>query len=178
MFFEELTHDEWARPAPLAADEPMHPHRRGRPRAEPRVVANAVLDSDDGRAMVEAPRALSLRPTCRRRFDDWLADGTLAEIVKVLSEFGRRLAYVPQPETMPQPAPKAAPVPVPNRRVCAVSFGPTPVVAIDERTQARRMPNDIRTASITHVCTRCPLLRPGARRRPASNCASTAIARA
>ncbi|HEU4771290.1 MAG TPA: hypothetical protein VFS68_03945, partial [Candidatus Udaeobacter sp.] len=43
MFFEELTDDEWARLAPLAADEPIHPHRRGRPRAEPRVVANAVL---------------------------------------------------------------------------------------------------------------------------------------
>jgi transposase len=115
MFFEELTDDEWARLAPLAADEPMHPHRRGRPRAEPRVVANAVLwILTTGERWSKLPARYPSGPTCRRRFDDWLADGTLAEIVKVLSEFGRRFAYVPQPETMPQPAPKAAPVSVPE----------------------------------------------------------------
>src|SRR5262249_46783251 len=43
MFFEELNDDEWARLAPLATEEPVHPHRRGRPRAEPRAVANAVV---------------------------------------------------------------------------------------------------------------------------------------
>ncbi len=115
MFFEELTDDEWTRLAPLAADEPMHPHRRGRPRAEPRVVANAVLwILTTGERWSKLPARYPSGPTCRRRFDDWLADGTLAEIVKVLSEFGRTFAYVPEPETMPQPAPKAAPVPAPE----------------------------------------------------------------
>jgi len=116
MFFEELTDDEWARLAPLAADEPMHPHRRGRPRAEPRVVANAVLwILTTGERWSKLPARYPSGPTCRRRFDDWLADGTLAEIVKVLSEFGRTFAYVPQPESMPQSAPKAAPpVPAPE----------------------------------------------------------------
>ncbi|MBU6487194.1 MAG: transposase [Burkholderiales bacterium] len=116
MFFEELTDDEWARLAPLAADEPMHPHRRGRPRAEPRVVANAVLwILTTGERWSKLPARYPSGPTCRRRFDDWLADGTLSEIIKVLSEFGRTFAYVPQPETAPQsPAPKAAPVPAPE----------------------------------------------------------------
>lgn len=115
MFFEELTDDEWTRLAPLAADEPVHPHRRGRPRAEPRVVANAVLwILTTGERWSKLPARYPSGPTCRRRFDDWLADGTLTEIVKVLSEFGRTFAYVPQPETLAQPAPKAAPVPAPE----------------------------------------------------------------
>lgn len=115
MFFEELTDDEWARLAPLAADEPVHPHRRGRPRAEPRVVANAVLwILTTGERWSKLPARYPSGPTCRRRFDDWLADGTLAQIVQILSEFGRTFAYVPQPETMVQAAPKAAPVPAPE----------------------------------------------------------------
>jgi transposase len=115
MFFEELTDDEWARLAPLAADEPMHPHRRGRPRAEPRVVTNAVLwILTTGERWSKLPARYPSGPTCRRRFDDWLADGTLNKIIKILSEFGRTFAYVPQPEAAPQPAPKAAPVPAPE----------------------------------------------------------------
>jgi transposase len=116
MFFEELTDEEWARVAPLAADEPVHPHRRGRPRAEPRVVANAVLwILTTGERWSKLPARYPSGPTCRRRFDDWLADGTLGQIVAVLSEFGRTFAYVPQPETAVQAAPKAAaPLPAPE----------------------------------------------------------------
>lgn len=43
MFFDELNDEEWFRLSPLIADEPIRLNRRGRPRAEPRVVANAVL---------------------------------------------------------------------------------------------------------------------------------------
>lgn len=115
MFFEELTDDEWARLAPLAADEPIHPHRRGRPRAEPRVVTNAVLwILTTGERWSKLPARYPSGPTCRRRFDDWLADGTLAQIVAILSEFGRTFAYVPQPDTAAQVAPKAAPLPAPE----------------------------------------------------------------
>ncbi|PMS15965.1 transposase [Trinickia dabaoshanensis] len=115
MFFEELTDDEWARLAPLAADEPVHPHRRGRPRAEPRVVTNAVLwILTTGERWSKLPARYPSGPTCRRRFDDWLADGTLGQIVAILSEFGRTFAYVPQPDAMVQAAPKAAPMPAPE----------------------------------------------------------------
>lgn len=115
MFFEELTDDEWTRLAPLAADEPVHPHRRGRPRAEPRVVTNAVLwILTTGERWSKLPARYPSGPTCRRRFDDWLADGTLTQIVAILSEFGRTFAYVPQPDTAVHVAPKAAPMPAPE----------------------------------------------------------------
>lgn len=116
MFFEELTDEEWARVAPLAADEPVHPHRRGRPRAEPRVVTNAVLwILTTGERWSKLPARYPSGPTCRRRFDDWLADGTLGQIVAVLSESGRTFAYVPQPDTVPHAPPKApAPLPAPE----------------------------------------------------------------
>ncbi|WP_245964696.1 transposase [Trinickia dinghuensis] len=116
MFFEELTDDEWTRLAPLAADEPMHPHRRGRPRAEPRVVTNAVLwILTTGERWSKLPARYPSGPTCRRRFDDWLADGTLTQLVAVLSEFGRTFAYVPQQDASVQAVPKAdAPLPAPE----------------------------------------------------------------
>lgn len=110
MFFEELNDDEWARIAALAADEPVHPHRRGRPRAETRVVANAVLwILTTGERWSKLPARYPSGPTCRRRFDEWLADGTLFEMVRILSEGGRAFAYVPQPQPAPAPAPKAPP---------------------------------------------------------------------
>lgn len=76
---------------------------------------NAVLwILTTGERWSKLPARYPSGPTCRRRFDDWLADGTLAEIIKVLSEFGRTFAYVPQPEAAPQPVQKAAPVPAPE----------------------------------------------------------------
>jgi len=101
--FEELNDDEWARIAALVADEPVHPHRRGRPRAETRAVTNAVLwILTTGHRWSKLPGRYPSSPTCRRRFDEWLADGTLIEMVNVLSAGGRGFAYVPQPQT-PQP---------------------------------------------------------------------------
>jgi transposase len=111
MSFEELTDDEWARIAALVADEPVHPHRRGRPRAETRVVTNAVLwILTTGERWSKLPARYPSGPTCRRRFDEWLADGTLMNLVRVLSETGRVFAYVPQPQ--PQTAAPAATKPV------------------------------------------------------------------
>ncbi len=110
--FEELNDDEWTRIAPLAADEPIHPHRRGRPRAETRIVANAVLwILTTGERWSKLPARYPSGPTCRRRFDEWLADGTLIEMVRILSESGRVFAYVPQPQPVVREAPKAAPAP-------------------------------------------------------------------
>jgi len=110
MFFEELNDDEWARISALAADEPVHPHRRGRPRAETRVVANAVLwILTTGERWSKLPARYPSGPTCRRRFDEWLADGTLFEMVAILSEGGRVFAYVPQPQAAVLPEPKPEP---------------------------------------------------------------------
>jgi transposase len=110
--FEELNDEEWARIGPLAADEPVHPHRRGRPRAETRVVANAVLwILTTGERWSKLPARYPSGPTCRRRFDEWLADGTLIEMVNVLSDSGRAFTYVPQPQPVVPAEPKCVPAP-------------------------------------------------------------------
>ncbi len=62
MFFDELSNDEWALLSALVSDEPaVRLNRRGRPRADPRVVANAgFVDPHYRRALVEAARPLSV----------------------------------------------------------------------------------------------------------------------
>src|ERR1700753_609927 len=67
MFFDELNNDEWALIAPLVADEPaVRLNRRGRPRAEPRIVTNAVLwILTTGEPGSELPGRLPSGPPCR-----------------------------------------------------------------------------------------------------------------
>jgi transposase len=102
MFFDELSNDEWALLAALVSDEPaVRLNRRGRPRAEPRVVANAVLwILTTGEPWSKLPGRYPSGPTCRRRFEEWQLNGTLAEMIRLLSQTGRTFVYVPQ---APQP---------------------------------------------------------------------------
>ncbi|MFC5429876.1 transposase [Paraburkholderia denitrificans] len=102
MNFEELSDDEWMMVSSLVSDEPpIRINRRGRPRAEPRVVANAVLwILTTGESWSRLPARYPSGPTCRRRFDEWHASGTLVEIVQRLTQSGRSFVYVPEP---PQP---------------------------------------------------------------------------
>ncbi|CAD6516036.1 hypothetical protein LMG28727_01245 [Paraburkholderia kirstenboschensis] len=99
MFFDELSNDEWALLAALVSDEPaVRLNRRGRPRADPRVVANAVLwILTTGEPWSKLPGRYPSGPTCRRRFEEWQLNGTLLEMVRLLSRTGRTFAYVPQP---------------------------------------------------------------------------------
>jgi transposase len=109
MFFDELNNDEWERLSRLVADEPVRLNRRGRPRAETRVVVNAVLwILTTGNPWSKLPGRYPSGPTCRRRFEEWLVDGTMLEMIRVLKEFGRSFAYIPEP-----PVPVAAPRPEP-----------------------------------------------------------------
>ncbi|MGF6880348.1 transposase [Paraburkholderia sp. MM5477-R1] len=110
MFFDELSNDEWALLASLVSDEPaVRLNRRGRPRAEPRIVANAVLwILTTGEAWSKLPGRYPSGPTCRRRFEEWQLNGTLLEMVRLLSQTGRTFAYVPQPAP-PVAAKPAAP---------------------------------------------------------------------
>lgn len=103
MFFDELNDEEWVRLSTLIANEPIRLNRRGRPRAEPRVVANAVLwILTTGEAWSRLPGRYPSGPTCRRRYEEWLASGTLLQMIDVLKQFsGRTFAYVPPP---PAPA--------------------------------------------------------------------------
>lgn len=111
MFFDELSNDEWALLAALVSDEPaVRLNRRGRPRAEPRIVANAVLwILTTGEPWSKLPGRYPSGPTCRRRFEEWQLNGTLLEMVRLLSHTGRTFAYVPQPAP-PVAAKPVAPV--------------------------------------------------------------------
>ncbi|WP_233829997.1 transposase [Paraburkholderia sp. ZP32-5] len=115
MFFDELNNDEWALIAPLVADEPaVRLNRRGRPRAEPRIVTNAVLwILTTGEPWSKLPGRYPSGPTCRRRFEEWQLNGTLLEMVRLLSHSGRTFAYIPQPAppVTAKPAAPAAPTP-------------------------------------------------------------------
>lgn len=99
MSFEELSDDEWVLVSSLVSDEPpIRLNRRGRPRAEPRIVANAVLwILTTGESWSRLPARYPSGPTCRRRFDEWHVSGTLIEIVNRLKEVGRNFIYVPEP---------------------------------------------------------------------------------
>ncbi|POS05760.1 transposase [Burkholderia gladioli] len=112
MFFDELSDEEWTRVSTLIADEPIRLNRRGRPRAETRVVANAILwILTTGEPWSKLPGRYPSGPTCRRRFEEWLASGTLGEMVAMLTELsGRAFAYVPPPPELAVPAPRAEPV--------------------------------------------------------------------
>ena len=113
MFFDELNDEEWFRLSALIADEPIRLNRRGRPRAEPRVVANAVLwILTTGEAWSKLPGRYPSGPTCRRRYEEWLANGTLLKMIDVLTQFsGRTFAYIPPPPEAVVPARRAEPVP-------------------------------------------------------------------
>jgi transposase len=112
MFFDELSNDEWALLAALVSDEPaVRLNRRGRPRAEPRIVANAVLwILTTGEPWSKLPGRYPSGPTCRRRFEEWQLNGTLTEMVRLLSQTGRSFVYIPQasPPAAAKPAPKPA----------------------------------------------------------------------
>jgi transposase len=111
MFFDELSNDEWALLAALVSDEPaVRLNRRGRPRAEPRIVANAVLwILTTGEPWSKLPGRYPSGPTCRRRFEEWQLNGTLLEMVRLLSQTGRTFAYIPPPAP-PVAAKPVAPV--------------------------------------------------------------------
>ena len=85
MLFDDLRDNEWALVEALFCAEPARSERRGRPRVEARAVVNAVLwVLSTGEGWSKLPGRYPSPPTCRRRFDEWQADGTLAEIVKRL----------------------------------------------------------------------------------------------
>ncbi|CAG9203127.1 conserved hypothetical protein [Paraburkholderia tropica] len=110
MNFDELSDDEWMLVSSLVSDEPpIRLNRRGRPRAEPRVVANAVLwILTTGESWSRLPARYPSGPTCRRRFEEWHVSGTLGELVALLAQRGRQFVYVPEPVPA-QPAVQDAP---------------------------------------------------------------------
>ena len=97
MYFDELSNEEWALLEPMLADKPASRlTRRGRPRADPRIVANAILwILSTGEPWSSLPGRYPSGPTCRCRFEDWQLNGTLAKIIQLLTQMGRTFACHP-----------------------------------------------------------------------------------
>lgn len=73
-----LTDDEWE----LIADVFPEPAATGRPRRDPRTVLDGILwVLRTGSPWRDAPEEFGPWKTCWRMFDQWNADGTLAEIL-------------------------------------------------------------------------------------------------
>ncbi|WP_250527990.1 transposase [Caballeronia sp. GAWG2-1] len=114
MFFSELSNEEWVLVSQIIGESEVREHRRGRPKAHPRTVVNAVLwILTTGETWSRLPSHYPTVPTCRRRFVEWQLNGILIEIVKVLANAGRSFAYVPR-----QPVTEAAPRPAPVAYEC------------------------------------------------------------
>jgi transposase len=104
MFFDELSNEEWALVAALVTEGEVREHRRGRPRAHPRTIVNAVLwILTTGETWSKLPSHYPTVPTCRRRFNDWQMNGTLLEMVTRLASRGRSFAIVPSTPTEAPP---------------------------------------------------------------------------
>ncbi|SIT38209.1 transposase (fragment) [Paraburkholderia ribeironis] len=99
MLFQELTNEEWAQLSALFSDPPAaRVNRRGRPCAQSRMVANAILwNLTTCEPWSKLPDRYPSKPTCRRRFTEWQVNGTLGEMVRLLTLNGRTFAYVPEP---------------------------------------------------------------------------------
>lgn len=97
MYFDKLSDDEWALLRPMmSAGAAQRLTRRGRPRADLRLVANAVLwVLTTGEPWSRLPCGYPSGPTCRCRFDEWLESGVLAEMIELLSRSGRSFIYNP-----------------------------------------------------------------------------------
>jgi transposase len=91
ILFEKLTDDEWNLLAGLIGEEPaIGMNRPGRPRVMPRDVVNGILWILTTREpWSKLPAHYPSGPTCRRRFSAWRSNGTLDEMVRLLSEAGR-----------------------------------------------------------------------------------------
>jgi transposase len=97
MSFDELSDDEWALLAAFVSGQPAGCQRGpGRPRANPRIVANAILWLlTTGEPWSRLPSRYPSVPTCRHWFEEWQLNGALAEMVRLLSEAGRTIVCIP-----------------------------------------------------------------------------------
>jgi putative transposase len=90
MHIEALTDDEWAQVEPLLDDAHIQGRRSGRPRMEARKVIDAMLwVLANGEGWGALPERFPSSPTCRRRFETWLDNGSLHEVIDCLREGGR-----------------------------------------------------------------------------------------
>ncbi|MGA9914879.1 transposase [Paraburkholderia sp.] len=104
MHFNEISDEEWLLLAPvLSVDVIMVHGQRGRPRAQIRLVANAVLwVLVTGEPWSRLPGIYPSVPTCRSRFEKWRSTGALAEMHRLLSNGGRTFRCGPDGRLEPR----------------------------------------------------------------------------
>ncbi|WP_236066782.1 transposase [Paraburkholderia haematera] len=96
MHLNEISDEEWRQLAPVLSDTAVVHGQRGRPRAQVRLVANAVLwILTTGESWSRLPGTYPSIPTCRLRFEKWRSSGALATMHKLLSDAGRTLRCGP-----------------------------------------------------------------------------------
>lgn len=95
--FEELDDHEWELIAALhgraSAGDGTGARQRGRPAADPRAMVNAALwRLCTGAGWLALPSRYPSPTTCRRRYEQWLADGTWQAMAERLERAGRAVA--------------------------------------------------------------------------------------
>jgi putative transposase len=89
---EDLTDNEWALIEELFRIGCAPNGRGGRPRLHARGIVNGVLWAlASGGGWATLPERYPSSPTCRRRFEEWQSDGTIAELIKRLRIGGREV---------------------------------------------------------------------------------------
>lgn len=82
----DLTNEQWEVIEPLIP-KPVKKDGRGRPRKNPREVLNGILwILRTGAPWPELPDKYPSFQTCHRRFQEWVRNGTLENILKALAE--------------------------------------------------------------------------------------------
>lgn len=84
---EELQEEQWALVEPLLPKRPRRADGRGRPRCNDRAVLNGILwILRSGARWKDLPDRFPSYQTCHRRFQQWVTDGTLSEVLRHLAE--------------------------------------------------------------------------------------------
>ncbi|HEX9692961.1 MAG TPA: IS5 family transposase [Gemmatimonadales bacterium] len=82
----DLTEKQWALLKPLLPTPRVRKDRRGRPWRDPRDVLNGILwILRTGAPWADLPDRYPPYQTCHRRFQQWVRDGTLEQVLEALA---------------------------------------------------------------------------------------------
>ena len=83
----DLTDEQWEVLEPLIPEPPRREDRRGRPWRDPRDVLNGILwILRTGAPWKDLPERYPPYQTCHRRFQRWIEEGVLGDVLEALAE--------------------------------------------------------------------------------------------